>query len=127
MRSVELEIMNATGLHARPAALFVKTAAGFRAMVRVRNVERDGPAANAKSILAVLAQGAGHGSRIEITAEGEDEDVAIDTLGRLIEDGLGEGSASGASEAGPAAANPVAGGSNAATGALAVDGGEVQR
>jgi len=93
MRSVELEITNATGLHARPAALFVKAAAGFRATVRVRNVERDGPAANAKSILGVLAQGAGRGSRIEITAEGEDEDIAIDALGRLVEDGLGEGGA----------------------------------
>ena len=91
MRSIELEITNATGLHARPAALFVKAAASFRCAIRVRNVERDGPGANAKSILAVLAQGAGHGSRMEITTDGDDEDAALTHLARLVEEGLGEG------------------------------------
>jgi phosphocarrier protein HPr len=100
MRSIELAVTNATGLHARPAAVFVKAAAGFRSSIRVRNVERDGPPANAKSILAVLAQGAGHGSRIEITADGEDEDLALEHLARLVEDGLGEGPGGGEDAAG---------------------------
>ena len=95
MRSIELEITNASGLHARPAALFVKAALGFRCAVRVRNVERDSPAANAKSILSVLAQGAGRGTRIEITTDGEDEDEALETLGRLVETGLGEDAPTG--------------------------------
>ena len=96
MRSVELEITNASGLHARPAALFVKTAGGFRSKVLVRNLARDVAAANAKSILGVLAQGVTNGTRIEITAEGDDEDQAILALGRLVEDGLGEGAPAGA-------------------------------
>ena len=95
MRSIELAITNPTGLHARPAAVFVRAAAKFRGRVLIRNVERDGPPANAKSILAVLAQGAKRGSRIEITTEGEDEDAAIEELARLVEDGLGEGGSTG--------------------------------
>ena len=95
MRSLELEVVNASGLHARAAAAFVKAATGFRSTIHVRHVDREPPGADAKSILGVLLQGVGRGARIEIQADGEDEDEAIETLGRLVEDGLGEGAAAG--------------------------------
>ncbi len=107
MRSIELEITNATGLHARPAAVFVRTAAGFRSAIRVRNVERDGPGANAKSILSVLAQGVGHRSRIEILTDGDDEDAALEALARVVAEGLGEGIASTEHAPGPPGDGPA--------------------
>jgi phosphotransferase system HPr (HPr) family protein len=90
MRSVEVVITNPSGLHARPAAVFVRAAARFRSAVTVRNLGQDGPAVSAKSILSVLAQGATRGARIEITASGEDEEDAVGALARLVAEGLGE-------------------------------------
>jgi phosphocarrier protein len=90
VRSVELEVCNATGLHARPAAQFVRAATGFRSTVRVRNLLRQGSEADAKSIIGVLGLGVGHGGRIEVTADGDDELEAIEALQRLVESGLGE-------------------------------------
>ena len=87
-----MRLPDGVALHARPAGLFVRTAAGFRSRITVAAGEKR---ADAKSILGVLLQGVGRGARIEIQADGEDEDEAIETLGRLVEDGLGEGAAAG--------------------------------
>ena len=92
MRSIQLDIRNASGLLARPAAQFVRAAQRFRSDLRVRNVRRDGAVADAdaKSILGVLALGVSRGGRIEVTADGEDERQALEALRELVEGGLGE-------------------------------------
>jgi phosphocarrier protein HPr len=68
-------------LHARPAALFVKTAMGFESSIVVAAGERE---ADAKSILAVLALGARRGTLLRLAAEGGDAAVAVDTLAACI-------------------------------------------
>ncbi len=90
MQTAELLIRNPTGLHARPAALFVKTASGFRSKITVENVTRGTTPANAKSILTLLASGVSRGHLIRVTAEGEDEEGAIAALRELVESGAGE-------------------------------------
>jgi phosphocarrier protein HPr len=80
MPELILEIKNKVGLHARPAALFVQTANGFKSAI---NVKLDTKTVNAKSILNILTLGANHGSVITITAEGEDAEQALLALKEL--------------------------------------------
>jgi phosphotransferase system HPr (HPr) family protein len=88
---VTLEVRNPSGLHARPAALFVKAAAAFRSEVRLTNLSRDAErSASAKSLLGVLGLGVSCGHRLRVEAEGVDAAEAIDSLARLVADGLGE-------------------------------------
>jgi phosphotransferase system HPr (HPr) family protein len=88
---VTLEVHNPSGLHARPAALFVKAAAAFRSEVRLTNLSRDAErSASAKSLLGVLGLGVSCGHRLRIEAEGADAAEALDSLARLVADGLGE-------------------------------------
>jgi phosphocarrier protein FPr len=90
--SVELEIVNPTGLHARPAARFVRTAMRFDADITVRNVTHDRSPANAKSMMEVANNGtAWPGEYIRIEARGEDAAEAIAALQDLVESGFGEG------------------------------------
>jgi len=69
------------GLHARPAAKFVKTAKGYSSDIVV---VKDGTEANAKSSLRLMTLGAKHGDKITIRADGEDEEAAVDALAALI-------------------------------------------
>jgi phosphocarrier protein len=78
----DFTILNKLGIHARPAAQFVKIANRFQADIFV---ERDGEEIDGKSIMGVMMLAAGHGSVITVTAEGTDENAAIDALGDLIE------------------------------------------
>lgn len=78
----ELVILNRYGLHARPAALFVKTSNRFKADVWV---EKDGEEVNGKSIMGLMMLAAGHGSVITVTAEGSDETIAIEAIAGLID------------------------------------------
>ena len=78
------------GLHARPAALFVKAAARFVSKVTVQNVTTGAAPADAKSILAVMGSGAAKGHTVRLTAEGPDEEQAIAVLHDLFASGLGE-------------------------------------
>lgn len=87
MPEVELEIKNAVGLHARPAALFVQTASRFQSSITVKN---GALSANAKSILHILTLGAEQGSVITVTAEGEDADQALAALIELNAGNYGE-------------------------------------
>jgi phosphocarrier protein HPr len=87
VRRRELRITNRLGLHARAAARFVHTAGGFRSHV---TAGRDGRVMDGKSILGILLLGASQGTTIEVTAEGPDEDQAIDALAALVEAGFGE-------------------------------------
>ena len=83
----EIAIVNRLGLHARPAALFVKVASRFRAEVWVK---KDNEEVNGKSIMGLLLLAASRGTRITISAEGPDEAAAVDALAALVESGLGE-------------------------------------
>ncbi len=80
-------IKNKLGLHARAAALLVKTANRF-----VSNVilEKDGLEVNGKSIMGILMLAAAKGSKITLKAEGKDAEQAIETLGKLIENKFSE-------------------------------------
>lgn len=90
MQKVTVTLTNRVGLHARPAALFVQTAARFRSNVTVRSLTRDTPPVNAKAILSVMTLGAEQGHELELMAEGPDEAEAIAALKRLIESRFGE-------------------------------------
>lgn len=83
----EVTVLNATGLHARPASMFVQTAGKFKAKIFV---VKEGNAINAKSIMGIMAGGISQGTVIEIQAEGEDEADAVDALVQLINDKFGE-------------------------------------
>jgi phosphocarrier protein HPr len=83
----EVRITNRLGLHARAAARFVHTASRFRSRV---TAGRDGRVTDGKSILGILLLGASQGTTIEVTAEGPDEEAAIDALSVLVAGGFGE-------------------------------------
>jgi phosphocarrier protein FPr len=91
MRTLELTIVNRSGLHARPANLFMESAARFTARITVENLDRVSRPVDAKSILMLLTAGVQCGNRIRLTADGADEEAALASLGALIEAGLGEG------------------------------------
>jgi phosphotransferase system HPr (HPr) family protein len=83
-----LTIMNKVGLHARPAALFVQTAARFKD-TRVE-VVKDGMAKDAKSILNVLTLGVSQGTTITVRADGPQADAAVAALSDLVDRDFGE-------------------------------------
>jgi phosphotransferase system HPr (HPr) family protein len=86
MEEAQFTITSPAGLHARPAAHFVRTAAGFQTSVRVRTLSRDAEReADAKSILSVMTLGIEQGHIISITADGPDEAAAIEALRALVE------------------------------------------
>ena len=87
---VVLTIPNKIGLHARPAALFVQTAARFQSAITVRNLTRGSPTVDAKSIFSVLGIGAQYDHQIAIAADGLDATEALAALSQLVEDGFGE-------------------------------------
>ena len=66
-------VINKKGLHARPSALLVKTALSFTSEIRLKNSNAD---ANAKSVLDVMLLCAHHGTTLELSVDGEDEEVA---------------------------------------------------
>lgn len=82
MVAKDLEIRNKLGLHARAAAKLVHTAARFKSDVKVRKGTEE---VDAKSILGILLLAAAQGSRITVTASGEDEGDALQSIEQLIE------------------------------------------
>jgi phosphotransferase system HPr (HPr) family protein len=88
--SVRLVVRNPSGLHARPAALFVRTAGQFGAKVSVSNPGAGKGPVDAKSILSVLTLGVSSGTEIEVSADGDDADAAIAAIRDAVESGLGE-------------------------------------
>ena len=77
----EFTIQNKLGIHARPAAQFVKTASRFTSEIRV---EKDGEEVDGKSIMGLMMLAAGHGSVITVFAEGDDAEAALDALADLV-------------------------------------------
>lgn len=90
MRSIEVVVSNPSGLHARPATLFTQKAAEFEARITIENLDRGKRPVDAKSILMLLTAGVSRDHRIRLTAEGADEDAALEALVALIASGLGE-------------------------------------
>lgn len=80
-------IVNELGLHARPAAQFVRTAAQFKASVELC---RDNNVVNGKSIMGVMMLAAECGAVVVVRADGPDESEAVAALVALIERGFGE-------------------------------------
>ena len=83
----EVEIVNRAGLHARPAAEFVKLAGKFAAQIVV---EKDGLEVNGKSIMGMLMLAAERGSRLRVKAEGMDAEDAVHALSDLVIRGFEE-------------------------------------
>ena len=88
MIRTSVTINNKLGLHARASAKLTKTASGFRSDVFITRGDRR---VNAKSIMGVMMLAAGLGVTVEIDAQGDDEQAAIQALVALIEDKFGEG------------------------------------
>ncbi|MEI6676033.1 MAG: HPr family phosphocarrier protein [Verrucomicrobiota bacterium] len=78
----DFTILNKLGIHARPAAQFVKIANRFLADIFV---EKDAEEIDGKSIMGLMMLAAGHGSVITVTAAGPDESDAMDALADLID------------------------------------------
>lgn len=81
MPQKDFTITNQLGIHARPAAQFVKIANTFPCDIRV---EKDDDEVDGKSILGLMMLAAGHGSVISVTTEGDKADDAMTALGELI-------------------------------------------
>jgi len=77
----EMVVINKLGIHARPAAMFVKTANRFGCDVFV---EKDGEKVNGKSIMGLMMLAAGPGSKLSVQAEGEDAARALNELDALL-------------------------------------------
>ncbi len=82
-----LTIENKTGIHARPASIFVQTAGQFNSVITIK---ANGKSADAKSILKIMSMGLVKGTEVTISAEGDDEADAVDALAKLIESRFGE-------------------------------------
>ena len=74
-------VANKLGIHARPAAMFVKTANRFSCDIFV---EKDGERVNGKSIMGLMMLAAGPGSKVTVHAKGADADAALDELENLV-------------------------------------------
>lgn len=85
-----ITVKHPVGLHARPAAIFVKTAQQFESTITITNLSRNGASANAKSILQVIKAAVGQGQTIELVVDGPDAQAAADELTELIENNFGE-------------------------------------
>ena len=77
----DFTVLNPQGLHARPSALFVKTANLFKSEVWV---EKDGEQINGKSIMGLMMLAAGQGSRLRVTCEGPDAEEALAAIEAII-------------------------------------------
>lgn len=90
MAEITLQVKHKSGLHARPASLFVQTAAKFSSQIKVKNLTTNGEFVDAKSIIMVLTLGVMHDHQVVIQADGADAQAAIDALSSLIETNFGD-------------------------------------
>ena len=82
----EMEVANPLGFHARPATLFARLASQFDSEI---TVEKDGTVVSGKSLMGLLSLEAGQGTRIIVTAVGQDAREAVDRLEELVKDQFG--------------------------------------
>jgi len=88
--NLSLKVDHKVGLHARPAAEFVKLTSSFPCDIQVKNSSTDSKFVNAKSILGVLTLGVNQGHTILVNAEGEQSDQALEAIKQLVESNFGE-------------------------------------
>ncbi|MDR1917214.1 MAG: HPr family phosphocarrier protein [Synergistaceae bacterium] len=89
MQEKSTVVVNATGLHARPASEFVVAAKKFESKLTITK-DGDERKVNAKSIISLLSLGIAKGVKVTISADGADEQEAVDSLTALIDSGFGE-------------------------------------
>lgn len=87
MITKKLTVQNKLGIHARPAAQFVRAASRFQADV---SVEKDDEAVDGKSIMGLMMLAVGWGAEIVVTVDGPDEVEALTALEELINSKFGE-------------------------------------
>ncbi|SDO56519.1 Phosphocarrier protein HPr /dihydroxyacetone kinase DhaM subunit [Microbacterium sp. ru370.1] len=89
-QAFETVVVNPSGLHARPAATFVKAASRYDADVRIVDLDAGSDEVSGRSLLALMALGVRRGSRVRVSATGPQAAQALDELRTLIDDGFGE-------------------------------------
>ena len=87
MKTCDVVITNASGLHARPATFFIQKANCYKSTILV---DKDDRKVNAKSLLGVLSLGIAKGMTVTLIADGQDEDMALSGLSALINSGFNE-------------------------------------
>lgn len=87
MISRKVTIKNPTGLHLRPAGILCKEAMHFQSLI---TFNYNGNTANAKSVLSVLGACIKSGDEIELVCDGPDEEQALESLVKIIDEGFGE-------------------------------------
>lgn len=87
MKTREVVITNASGLHARPATFFIQKANCYKSTILI---EKDDRKVNAKSLLGVLSLGIAQGMKVNLIADGQDEEAALNGLVSLINSGFNE-------------------------------------
>lgn len=87
MITKQLTVLNKLGIHARPAAQFVRVASRFRSEV---SVEKDGEAVDGKSIMGLMMLAVGWGAVVNVSTEGPDEAEAMQALEELVNSKFGE-------------------------------------
>ena len=87
MQERVVNIKNKLGLHARPAALLVQTAAKYKSRIKIFKDDQEG---DGKSIMGIMTLAAASGSSLRLLADGNDEIDALNALVQLFESGFGE-------------------------------------
>ena len=91
MPTIDLTITNEVGLHARPAALFVRKASSFKdCQITVQNITKGGRVVNAKSMVSVLTLGVEQGHQIRLEVNGDQAEEAISEIKGLVDANFGE-------------------------------------
>ncbi|HBU68863.1 MAG TPA: phosphocarrier protein HPr [Elusimicrobia bacterium] len=87
MQEKVITIKNKLGLHARPAAMFVQTAARFKSKIKIIKDEQE---VDGKSIMGIMTLAASFGTEIKLIVDGADEAAAVEAISLLFESGFGE-------------------------------------
>ena len=87
MKTIELEVVNASGIHARPSGMIVEVTNRVNSDVRMKY---NGITANAKSILNIMMLAVEPGAMVQFVIEGDDEEVAAEELTKLFQKGFYE-------------------------------------
>ncbi|MBN1538114.1 MAG: HPr family phosphocarrier protein [Anaerolineales bacterium] len=85
MQSFRVVVVNEVGLHARPAAIFVQSAAKYKSEIKIRNLTNGKDFVDAKSILGVMMLGVSKDHQVEVEICGEDENAAAEKLKQIID------------------------------------------